>query len=57
MNAHLRRTFYLFTLGFVTLVAVLAYWQVYAKEPLANGSRSGRTATYLAPAIPKPWTN
>ena len=36
MNAHLRRTFYLFTLGFVTLVAVLAYWQVYAKEPLAN---------------------
>jgi peptidoglycan glycosyltransferase len=36
LNAHLRRTFYLFTLGFVTLVAVLAYWQVYAKEPLAN---------------------
>jgi peptidoglycan glycosyltransferase len=36
LNAQLRRTFYLFTLGFVTLVAVLAYWQVYAREPLAN---------------------
>ena len=36
MNAHLRRTFYLFTVGFVALVGVLAYWQVYAKESLAT---------------------
>lgn len=36
MNAHLRRTFYLFTAGFVALVAVMAYWQVYARESLAN---------------------
>ena len=36
MNVQLRHTFYLFTLGFVTLVAVLAYWQVYAREPLVN---------------------
>nr|MDQ3833604.1 penicillin-binding transpeptidase domain-containing protein [Actinomycetota bacterium] len=36
MNAHLRRTFYLFVAGFVALVGVLAYWQVYAKEPLAT---------------------
>ncbi|WP_162924297.1 peptidoglycan D,D-transpeptidase FtsI family protein [Rubrobacter indicoceani] len=36
MNRHLRRTFYLFALGFVALVAVLAYWQVYARESLAN---------------------
>ena len=36
MNAHLRRTFYLFVAGFVTLVGVLAYWQVYAKESLAT---------------------
>ncbi len=36
MNAHVRRTFYLFALGFVALVGVLAYWQVYARESLAN---------------------
>ena len=36
MNAHLRRTFYLFAVGFVALAAVLAYWQVYAQEELAN---------------------
>ena len=36
MNVQLRHTFYLFTLGFVTLVAVLAYWQVYARKPLVN---------------------
>jgi penicillin-binding protein A len=36
LNVQLRHTFYLFTLGFVTLVAVLAYWQVYAREPLVN---------------------
>ena len=36
MNAHLRRTFYLFVAGFVSLVGVLAYWQVYAKESLAT---------------------
>ena len=38
MNAHLRRTFYLFVAGFVALVGVLAYWQVYARESLATDS-------------------
>ncbi|CAN5329254.1 penicillin-binding transpeptidase domain-containing protein [soil metagenome] len=36
MNVHLRRTFYFFVAGFVSLVGVLAYWQVYAQESLAN---------------------
>ena len=36
MNAHLRRTFYVFVAGFVALVGMLAYWQVYARESLAN---------------------
>ena len=36
MNAPLRRTFYLFAAGFVALVGILAYWQVYAQESLAN---------------------
>ena len=36
MNTHLRRTFYLFAAGFVALIGVLAYWQVYAAESLAN---------------------
>ena len=36
MNAQLRRTFYLFVAGFVSLVGVMAYWQVYAKESLAT---------------------
>jgi penicillin-binding protein A len=36
LNAQLRRTFYLFVAGFVALVGVLAYWQVYARESLAN---------------------
>jgi peptidoglycan glycosyltransferase len=36
LNAQLRRTFYLFVAGFVALVGMLAYWQVYAKESLAT---------------------
>jgi penicillin-binding protein A len=36
LNAQLRRTFYLFVIGFVALVGVLAYWQVYARESLAT---------------------
>ena len=36
MNAHLRRTFYVFAAGFVALVGVMAYCQVYARESLAN---------------------
>ncbi len=36
MNAHLRRTFYIFAVGFVVLAGVLVYWQVYAQESLAN---------------------
>jgi peptidoglycan glycosyltransferase len=36
LNTQLRRTFYLFVAGFVALVGVLAYWQVYARESLAT---------------------
>lgn len=36
MNRHLRRTFYLFAAGFVALTGLLAYWQVYARESLAE---------------------
>ena len=36
MNVHLRRTFYIFAVGFVALAGVLVYWQVYAQESLAN---------------------
>lgn len=36
MNTHLLRTFYFFAAGFVALVGVMAYWQVYARESLAN---------------------
>jgi penicillin-binding protein A len=36
VNAHVRRSFYLFVAGFVALVGMLAYWQVYARESLAN---------------------
>lgn len=36
MNAHLRRSFYIFAMGFVVLAGVLVYWQVYAQESLAN---------------------
>ncbi len=36
MNAHLRRTFYFFAACFVSLVGILAYWQVYVQESLAN---------------------
>ncbi|HEV8045529.1 MAG TPA: penicillin-binding protein 2 [Rubrobacter sp.] len=41
MNAHLRRTFYLFVAGFVALVGTMAYWQVYARESLANNPENG----------------
>jgi len=41
MNAHLRRTFYLFAAGFVALVGMMAYWQVYARESLANNPENG----------------
>ncbi|MDP9476569.1 MAG: penicillin-binding protein 2 [Actinomycetota bacterium] len=41
MNAHLRRTFYLFVAGFVGLVVMLAYWQVYQREALANNPQNG----------------
>ena len=37
MNAHVRRTFYLFVAGFVALVGMLVYWQVYARESLGDG--------------------
>jgi peptidoglycan glycosyltransferase len=36
LNTQLRRTFYLFVTGFVALVGVLAYWQVYSRESLAT---------------------
>jgi peptidoglycan glycosyltransferase len=41
VNAHVRRTFYLFVAGFVALVGMLAYWQVYARESLANNPQNG----------------
>jgi penicillin-binding protein A len=41
VNAHLRRTFYVFVAGFVALVGMLAYWQVYARESLANNPDNG----------------
>ena len=41
MNAHVRRTFYLFVAGFVAVVGMLAYWQVYARESLANNPQNG----------------
>ena len=41
MNAHVRRAFYLFVAGFVALVGMLAYWQVYARESLANNPENG----------------
>jgi peptidoglycan glycosyltransferase len=41
VNAHLRRTFYLFVAGFVGLVVMLAYWQVYSREALANNPENG----------------
>jgi peptidoglycan glycosyltransferase len=41
MNAHVRRTFYVFVAGFVALVGMLAYWQVYARESLANNPENG----------------
>jgi peptidoglycan glycosyltransferase len=36
LNLHLRRTFYLFAAGFVALTGMLAYWQVYARQSLAE---------------------
>jgi len=41
MNAHLRRTFYLFVVGYVGLVVMLVYWQVYSREALANNPENG----------------
>ena len=41
MNTQLRRTFYLFSVGFVVLVGVMAYWQVYAREDLTNHPSNG----------------
>jgi penicillin-binding protein A len=41
VNAHVRRTFYLFVAGFVSVVGMLAYWQVYARESLANDPQNG----------------
>jgi len=41
VNAHVRRAFYVFVAGFVALVGMLAYWQVYARESLANNPENG----------------
>ena len=41
MNAQVRRSFYLFVVGFAALVAVLAYWQVYAQKALADNPHNG----------------
>lgn len=36
MNVHLRRVFYLLAASFIALIFTLAYWQVYARESIAN---------------------
>ena len=41
MNRHVKRSFYLFAIGFVVLVGTMAYWQVYARESLANNPENG----------------
>src|ERR671910_3339889 len=41
MNAQVRRAFYIFAAGFFGLVVMLAYWQVYAREALANNPENG----------------
>jgi peptidoglycan glycosyltransferase len=41
VNAQVRRAFYLFAAGFFGLVAMLAYWQVYSREALANNPENG----------------
>lgn len=41
MNTQLRLLFYTFTAMFVALIGVLAYWQVYARESLANNPHNG----------------
>jgi penicillin-binding protein A len=41
VNAQVRRTFYLFVAGFFGLVVMLAYWQVYSREALANNPENG----------------
>jgi peptidoglycan glycosyltransferase len=41
LNIHLKRTFYLFVVGFVGLVGMMAYWQVYQREALANNPENG----------------
>jgi len=41
VNAQVRRAFYLFVAGFFGLVAMLAYWQVYSREALANNPENG----------------
>ncbi len=41
MNRHVKRSFYLFTVAFVVLVGTMAYWQVYARESLANNPENG----------------
>ncbi len=41
MNTQVRRSFYLFVLGFAALVGVLAYWQVYAQKALADNPHNG----------------
>jgi peptidoglycan glycosyltransferase len=52
VNAHVRRTFYLFVAGFVALVGMLAYWQVYARESLANNPENG-LQTQRAISVPR----
>jgi peptidoglycan glycosyltransferase len=41
VNAQVRLAFYLFVAGFFGLVAMLAYWQVYSREALANNPENG----------------
>ncbi|MBA2442184.1 MAG: penicillin-binding protein 2 [Rubrobacter sp.] len=44
MNTQLRRTFYFFVAGFAALIVMLAYWQVYAQESIANAPENSLQA-------------
>lgn len=44
MNTYLRRIFYVIVAGFLVLIGTLAYWQVYAREAIANNPENSLQA-------------
>jgi penicillin-binding protein A len=52
VNTQLRVIFYFFAAMFVALIGVLAYWQVYARESLANNPENG-LQTQRAVQVPR----